>query len=73
MPSVITSGEYQQRRFKIGNMCVACDQPKIPMKGLVISVDFTPRMYLCEEHEKLIHNEKFLKELCSAFLSHNPR
>ncbi len=59
--------EYSVGKFKKGTICVECGSPQRPGKGLTISVDFQPKMYFCEEHEKLVHDDKYLKELFKRY------
>ena len=59
--------EYSVGKFKKGTICVECGSPQRPEKGLVISVNFCPKMYLCETHEKLVHDAKYMEGLFKRY------
>ncbi len=59
--------EYGVGKFKKATMCVECGSPQRPDKGLLISIDFCPRMYFCEVHEKLINDPKYMDQLFKRY------
>ncbi|MEK7640562.1 MAG: hypothetical protein AAB389_01025 [Patescibacteria group bacterium] len=63
--------EYGVGKFKKGTICAECSAPQRPEKGLVISVNFLPKMYLCEAHEKLVHDEKYMAALFQRYSRQN--